>query len=197
MTEFKHVTTNAAVDAYQAGNGIFESLLKEVKELAKKNADATLNVVKVKIINRVLADLLTFLKDEPSGKYLELVDTAGPPQVSDAVFVMVQFESALESFAERYYRHIREIGETHWVTSEAIAQWTQEGWLDEDREDDSEDDDDEAEQFSDADDTEEDEEKSDEFADTDEAEEDEEDGEDEEKDEAHDADEDRDREIRH
>jgi hypothetical protein len=168
MTDFTHVTTSAAVEAYQAGNGIFESLLKEVKELSKKNPDATLSVVKVKIVNSVLADLLTFLKDEPSGKYLALLDTAALPQVSDAVLVMVQFESALESFAERYYRHIPELGETHWITLENIAQWKEEGWLEEDRdefeddEEEEEEEEEEAEEFEDADEDESDEDEEDE-----------------------------------
>jgi hypothetical protein len=32
------------------------------------------NSGKVEIINRVLEDLLAFLKDEPTGKYLELLE---------------------------------------------------------------------------------------------------------------------------
>jgi hypothetical protein len=158
MTDFKHITTNAAVEAYQAGNGIFESLLKEVKELSKRNPDATLSIVKVKMINRVLADLLVFLKDEPSGKYLERLDTAALPQVSDAVLVMVQFESALENFTDRYCRHIPELGETLWVTPENVALWKEEGWLDEDKDaygKDEEDDEDEVEEFEDDEDDEE------------------------------------------
>ena len=40
---------------------------------------------KVKIINRVLTDLLAILKEEPAGKYLGALDDEALPQVSDAV----------------------------------------------------------------------------------------------------------------
>ena len=76
---------------------------------------------KVKIINRVLNDLLTFLKAEPTGKYLEALDDQALPQMSDAVLVMVQFETALESFEQRYYRYVD--GARYWITKELLEEW--------------------------------------------------------------------------
>lgn len=93
--EFEHVTTNAFVEAYISCKPIFEGVLKEVRELSRKKSEATMSASKVKIVNRILNDLLVFLKEEPSGKYLEALDDASLPQVSDAVLTMVQFESAL------------------------------------------------------------------------------------------------------
>ena len=76
---------------------------------------------KVKIINRVLNDLLQILKPEPAGKYLEVLDDESLPQISDAVLTMVQFESALNSFESKYHRYIE--GSHYWITEEFVAAW--------------------------------------------------------------------------
>ncbi|MGB7045932.1 MAG: hypothetical protein WBD65_13825, partial [Methylocella sp.] len=99
--------------------------LTEVKEFSKKKPEATMSAGKVKIINRVLEDLLTFLKEEPAGKYLDRLDDETLPQMSDAVLVMVQFESALESFKERYYKYMDEFREHVWITKENLAEWNE------------------------------------------------------------------------
>lgn len=119
--EFEHVTTNAAVATYEASAPIFAGLLKEVRELSRKKPEATMGASKVKLVNRVLTDLLTILKTEPEGKYLFELDDESLPQVSDAVLAMVQFETALESFRSRYFR--RAYGDYYWITSELLAEW--------------------------------------------------------------------------
>ena len=127
---FEYITTAAVVSTYQAGIGIFESLLKEIKELSRKKPDATISASKVKIINRVLADLLTFLKSEPEGKYLEVLDDEALPQMSDAVLIMVQFQSAIQSFKVRYNRYVD--GSNYWITKELLAEWASNGGPDDD-----------------------------------------------------------------
>jgi len=119
--EFEQVTTDAVVATYQASTPIFEALIREIRELSKKKPDATMSTSKVKIVNRVLNDLLDILKPEPAGKYLEALDDESLPQVSDAVLTMVQFESALHSFESRYHRYIGD--ERHWITKEFVAEW--------------------------------------------------------------------------
>lgn len=119
--DFEDVTTDAVVETYQASTPIFEGLLKEIRELSKKKPDATMSPGKVKIINRVLNDLLQILKSEPAGKYLEALDDKSLPQVSDAVLTMVQFETALDSFESKYCRYMR--GDRHWITEEFVADW--------------------------------------------------------------------------
>lgn len=119
--DFEDVTTDAAVSTYQASTPIFEGLIKEIRELSKKKPDATMSAGKVKIINRVLNDLLQVLKPEPAGKYLEVLDDESLPQISDAVLTMVQFESALDSFESKYHRRIG--GSHHWITEEFMAAW--------------------------------------------------------------------------
>jgi hypothetical protein len=117
---FLHVTTPARVAEYEASHDVFGSLLDEVKELSKKKPDATMNAGKVKIVNRVLQNLLMVLEGQPDAKYLEALDDDDLPQVSDAVLVMVQFKSALESFKKKHQRNIAGYG-LHWITPDLIA----------------------------------------------------------------------------
>lgn len=122
MNKFEHVTTETVVKSYEATVGVFNVLLEEVRTLSNKKPDVTISASKVKIKNRVLVDLLEFLQSEPSGKYLDILDDAALPQISDALLVMVQFKSALKSFRERYY-YVGEIGfgDGYWVTEEQLA----------------------------------------------------------------------------
>ncbi len=123
--KYEDVTSDIAVEAYNSTQPIFVGILKEVRELSKKKPEATISTGKVKIINRVLSDLLVFLKDEPSGKYLEELDNEALPQLSDAVLTMVQFETALKAFRDKYYKKIGDgiYGEWHWITKELLASW--------------------------------------------------------------------------
>ncbi|MFJ7438254.1 hypothetical protein ACIQW5_11410 [Methylorubrum thiocyanatum] len=107
MSKFDERTTDEAVDLYQTANDIFDGLIKEVRELSKKKPDAILNKGKVKIINRVLQDLQIVLAQEPEKKFLDLLDDEDLPQTSDAVLVMVQYESVLADFPRRYQRPVK------------------------------------------------------------------------------------------
>ena len=124
MSEFDHITTNAAVAIFEASGGVFAGLLSEMRELSKKKPDVTLNNSKVQLLNRVLDDVLAILSDEPEGKYLHLLDNDELPQNSDAVLMMAQFERALFAFKDRYTRHVN--GQKRWVTEENIIVWDEE-----------------------------------------------------------------------
>jgi len=121
--DFEHVTTDAFVEAYESITPIFKGVLEEVRELSKKKPEATMSAGKVKIVNRILNDLLVFLKPEPAGKYLEALDDEALPQMSDAVLTMVQFKSALEAFSSRYHQYFR--GTHYWITQELQAEWNE------------------------------------------------------------------------
>jgi hypothetical protein len=121
QSDFEHVTSLASVKIYEAGSEIFKSLLSEVKDLSRKKPEATISPGKVKIINRVLDDLLIILKPEPSGKYLEVLDDSTLPQMSDAVLIMVQFEAALTDFKSRYFKYLSDVEEHTWITTEYLA----------------------------------------------------------------------------
>lgn len=123
MIDVEKPTTQEAVSAYLATNHIFLGLMKEIRELSKKKPDAILSAGKVKIVNRVLTDLKKFLDPEPEGKFLDLLDDSDLPQTSDAVLVMVQFESALNSFRERYHKSYKTDGfstKSAWITPEFL-----------------------------------------------------------------------------
>lgn len=120
MTEYEHITRASTVADYNTGSVVFDGLIKEIRELSKKKPDATMSTGKVKIVNRVLQDLINFLQREPEGKYLEKLDSDALPQVSDAVLVMVQFETALHAFKGRYHKYVS--GKWLWITEEWIAE---------------------------------------------------------------------------
>lgn len=134
--EFRHVTTQAFVDQFEASAPIFSGVLREVRELSRKKPEATMSASKVKVVNRILEDLLVILKNEPAGKYLELLDDEALPQMSDAVLTMVQFETAINAFSDRYRRRV--YGDIHWVTQDFLEQWSEDEDEDEDENDDDE-----------------------------------------------------------
>jgi|GEM_PF-607845 len=115
----RDVTTSDKTEEYDASTDVFKSLLHEVKELSKKKPDATMSTAKVKIVNRVLGNLLLVLEGQPDSKYLESLDDDDLPQVSDAVLIMVQFESALAAFRKQYFRNVRGNGH-QWVTADLV-----------------------------------------------------------------------------
>ncbi len=102
MTHSNNVPTRTKIETFSASSGVFRGLIQEMRELSKKKPDATLSKNKVRILNRVLADIKSVLQDEPESKYLELLDDDEVPQNSDAVMVMVQHERALAAFEKRY-----------------------------------------------------------------------------------------------
>lgn len=122
MIDLERVTTEGAVAIYSATNDIFLGLLKEIRELSKKKPDAIMSASKVGIINRVLEDLKQILDKEPEGKFLDILDDNNLPQMSDAVLVMVQYETTLISFKRKYYQGFGNgyNKEWAWVTPEFI-----------------------------------------------------------------------------
>lgn len=138
MSEFDPATTEAAVATYQSAIGVFSALLHEVRELSKKKPDATLSASKVKLVNNVLDDLLTIVKGEPEGKYLERLEDDDLPQVSDALMMMAQFNAAMDAFNKRYHRYVK-VGyerQHRWITVEQVAEWEAEDKSPEDDNDD-------------------------------------------------------------
>ncbi len=125
MTEVRHTATKAKVAEFNASSGVFGGLMQEMRELSKKKPDATLSGNKVKILNRILADIKVLLKDQPQGKYLDLLDDAELPQNSDAVLVMVQHERALAAFEARYHVFLPGSVERRWVTEDVVEETQQ------------------------------------------------------------------------
>jgi hypothetical protein len=120
--EYEDVTKVEHVQMYEASHEMFHGLLTEIRKLSSKKPEGTMSVGKVKIVNRVLGDLLTFLKKEPEGKYLDELDDESLPQFSDAVLVMVQFEKALKKFYTRYHDFVAVLDRREWITEELVAE---------------------------------------------------------------------------
>ncbi len=126
--DFEHITTDETVATYHAALGIFTGLLQEIRELSKKKPEAVMSKGKVSIVNRVLEDLKSVLENEPEAKFLDLLDDQELPQNSDAVLVMVQYETAIKKFPRRYHKSL-EVGtdaygnkeyERFWITKEFV-----------------------------------------------------------------------------
>lgn len=81
------------------------SLLDEMKELSKKKQDGALNAMKVKLANRLLTKVKTLLSKEPTDEFLDLLDEQNLPTNSDAVLIISQFKTALDSYRVKYYTY--------------------------------------------------------------------------------------------
>ena len=91
--EFEDVTTDAAVATYEASSPIFKGLIKEIRELSRKKPDATMSAGKVKIVNRILNDLLNILKAEPTRQkelWNRATDALGDRPVEDTARAAAQ-----------------------------------------------------------------------------------------------------------
>jgi len=96
-------TSKSLVERYQEAAPQLYALQFEIRELAKKKAEATLSKGKVSLINRVLQDIKEHFSEQSGGKYLQLLDDEALPQLSDAVLIIAQFAAVLSEFKERYY----------------------------------------------------------------------------------------------
>ena len=110
----KGTTTKEKVAAYETTEPLLEALYKEIQDLSKKKPDGTLNQTKVKMINRLLQDIQSFLKDEPDNKYLDLLEDESLPQYSDVTLILSQWSSSVKKFHEKYYGWDARAGESRW-----------------------------------------------------------------------------------
>ena len=127
MTDMEDTTTDAKVAAYEASSDVFGGLMREMRELSQKKPEATLSKGKVAILNRILADIRAVLRDEPEAKYLDPLDDDELPQNSDAVLVMVQYQTALAAYHKRYYMYVRLLGDHRWLTAATVEEIRQYG----------------------------------------------------------------------
>lgn len=67
----------------------------------------------VEVRGEIVADPLNCLGDEPSAKYLDLVDDENLPQYSDVVLILSQYVAAMKSYHGKYHRF--HMGMTQWV----------------------------------------------------------------------------------
>ncbi len=109
--------TNSQVSEFEMLWPILKSLLAETKELSKKKADNPLNKLKVGMINKVLERVKKLLATDPTIKFLELLDDETLPSNSDAVFIIAQYDAAMEQYKDKYYGYDDIENEHRWFTS--------------------------------------------------------------------------------
>lgn len=132
--------TKKIIEDYDLYREMLRSLAIEVRELSKKKQEGTLNLTKVRMINRILTPLKEeILMKEPSAKFLDLLDESILPSNSDAVLIISQYESAIDNFKETYYQkdeyqsnYSRNV--SRWITQEEPQDFYKEEVIDEDDE---------------------------------------------------------------
>jgi len=102
MTETEQRPTREEAKTIDMVWPILTSLAAEMRELSKKKQEGILSELKVRQLNRVLADVKNVLKRDPSAKYLDLLDEDALPQNSDAVIVLAQWEAAVQQFKQKH-----------------------------------------------------------------------------------------------
>jgi len=112
--------TKAQVAEFEMLWPILKKLLYETKELSKKKPDSPLNKLKVGMVNKVLESLKAILSNEPIVQYLEQLDNETLPTNSDAVFIIAQYDAAMEQYKKGHYDYGDEDDEygKQWLTSD-------------------------------------------------------------------------------
>ncbi|SEE58252.1 hypothetical protein SAMN04487765_3238 [Tenacibaculum sp. MAR_2010_89] len=102
MGNRKSLPTDEEVLKFEMLNELTDSIYTEMKEFSKKKPDDALNKFKVKNVNRVLTQLKSFLKDEPTVDFLDLLDDESLPTNSDAILIIGQFKASMDNFRNKY-----------------------------------------------------------------------------------------------
>jgi len=98
---------------------MFLTILGVVRALAEKKQVGELNKLKVNMINMVLEQIKDLLSDEPTIQFLVLLDDETLPTVSDTVFILEQYGTALRPFQNKYSTRDIDQGINRWFTKEA------------------------------------------------------------------------------
>jgi len=109
------------MDQYQLLLPLLRSLLHEMKQLSGKKQELQLNKLKVRKINEILIQTRALLEAEPTGRFLELLDDDTLPTNSDAVLIMAQHETAMQSFHEKFYGYWQYNKNNWWIESIAYV----------------------------------------------------------------------------
>src|SRR3546814_11381451 len=97
---------------------MLEAAHKEMSELSKKRQDGILNELKVRYINRLLAEAHAALGDDPSLAFVELLNEDEFPQNSDAVLVLGQWLAAMKQFKDRHHGYAPDRSGSRWFMEE-------------------------------------------------------------------------------
>jgi hypothetical protein len=97
----KGAPTKKQAETLELVSPILTAVVTEVRELSKKKQDGVLSPLKVRSINRLLGDVQAALADDPSTRYLDLLEEDELPQNSDAVVVLTQWEAEVKQYKNK------------------------------------------------------------------------------------------------
>ena len=97
-------TTNKRVEQYSTIRPMLSSAVIEFKEFSKKDPKGIINKRKLSLVNGILQDAMKLLENEPTIKYLSLLDEDDMPSNSDVSLLLGQFVAAMSAFRDRYYQ---------------------------------------------------------------------------------------------
>lgn len=97
-------STDDSTEVYNLLYSMFSSAYLELREMAKKAPKETLSSMKVTMLNRILEKIRSFLSNEPSIEFLDLIDDVTLPNTSDTVLLMSQYDGAFENFYKKHNR---------------------------------------------------------------------------------------------
>lgn len=95
--------TEKNIKDYSLLKDMLDAQRREFDLLSKKKSDGQLNKLKIKMVNRVLEPLNELFKNEPSYKFLDVLNEDDMPTNSDVVLIISQYEGALQNFKNKYY----------------------------------------------------------------------------------------------
>lgn len=116
--EFSDLPTEEDVEKFQYLSPALDSLYEEVSKLSAKKQDVPLSEYKIKMINRVLEGVKSFLRDDPATKELGLLSNEDLPQNSDVVLLLGQFKAALSRFHTAFHGWDTYSTKPRWFTQE-------------------------------------------------------------------------------
>jgi len=96
--------TDKDIENYSLLSDMLNAQRREFDLLSKKKADGALNKMKIKMVNRVIEPLNKLFKNEPSHKFLDVLDENDMPTNSDVVLIISQYEAAINEFKDKYHR---------------------------------------------------------------------------------------------
>ena len=117
MSKPRLYPTNAQVELYDHMVPLLVSFLTEMRDLTKKK-DVEMNKVKVRMINKVLAQLKVVLQNEPASEFLDLLDEDSLPMNSDALLILGQYDAALKTFRRAFWH--QDGRSSRWYTQENL-----------------------------------------------------------------------------
>lgn len=90
-------------DEYNLLFAMLKSAYVELRDMSKKTPKESLSLMKVRMLNRILERIKSFLEHEATADFLDLIDEDSIPSTSDALILMSQYAGAIENYYKRYH----------------------------------------------------------------------------------------------